>query len=346
MQCNRGDVSFFLTLSLLHGTVFLDKQEFHLTNDYGFGLLRLGVSVDVLEHNDKLLGALTLGIEVTKEELARRCGLGNVDPQHVRGGGNSSAIEEALCYPLPPAGAMLVTIRPDQDSIGAMAIFYLRAIGKEQTIDKALVVRIGAVDRLGLRGAHDAYASTGGLPGTQREADAIQVIVSSDDPTLTLEDKVVSISQIIAGEMSLQKLQTIAGMKVRSQREFIVVMELGVPLIETRGGYKEARSMINKDYPVGVVIDSAYAGQNGGEYRFTVVRKPGYFDRWGFDAEINAEEAKERGISREELERRMCGWGGNNNIVSSSEGFGCETVLPKERILTLVRNHSRSGIVS
>ena len=47
---------------------------------YTYGLLdpRAGVAGE----NLPLLGAATLGIEVTVPELARRCGLGNIDPQH------------------------------------------------------------------------------------------------------------------------------------------------------------------------------------------------------------------------------------------------------------------------
>lgn len=82
------------------------------------------------EKNDKIFAEApvgVLGIEVTVPALASRCTLGNIDPQH--GGGNAShaAIETALEAELPPAGAVLATIRADLDAVGAMAILAMRA---------------------------------------------------------------------------------------------------------------------------------------------------------------------------------------------------------------------------
>lgn len=84
--------------------------------------------------------ARTLGIEVTDPAVAAMCGLGNIDPQHgqhrplptwaaPRAG--SAAIDfAALGYSaMPDPGASLVTSRPDVDSIGAMAVLVLRALG-------------------------------------------------------------------------------------------------------------------------------------------------------------------------------------------------------------------------
>ena len=76
--------------------------------------------------NVRLLGPMTLGVEVTVPELARRCGLGNIDPQHGGGVGagtaDTAAIEACLTVTPPPAGATLVTVRPDLDAFGAMAL--------------------------------------------------------------------------------------------------------------------------------------------------------------------------------------------------------------------------------
>jgi hypothetical protein len=73
----------------------------------------------------------TLGIEVTDALLAAACDLGNIDPQHGFARGpvvaGRAAIDVALHWPRPPPGATLATIRPDADSIGAMAVLSLRA---------------------------------------------------------------------------------------------------------------------------------------------------------------------------------------------------------------------------
>lgn len=80
--------------------------------------------------NWALLGPTTLGIEVTDPELACQCGLGNLDPQHGVGAtAGVAAIEAALLHPLPPDGAILATLRPDSDAIGAMAVLHLRRLG-------------------------------------------------------------------------------------------------------------------------------------------------------------------------------------------------------------------------
>ena len=74
-----------------------------------------------------------LGIEMTEPDIAALCGLGNIDPQHGPDSTPDSpaAIEACLDAPLPPEDARLLTIRHDLDSIGAMAVFLLRARGIE-----------------------------------------------------------------------------------------------------------------------------------------------------------------------------------------------------------------------
>jgi hypothetical protein len=95
---------------------------------------------------------MTLGVEVTDGPLAGRCGLGNIDPQHGFGSGAArSAIEEALTWPLPPPGATLVTLRPDADALGAMAVLNIRAYDLHESRDVA--------ERAALIGRHDAFAN-------------------------------------------------------------------------------------------------------------------------------------------------------------------------------------------
>ena len=77
-----------------------------------------------------ILGPQTLGIEVTVPVLAAACALGNIDPQHTAGGDGRAAIEAALAWPLPDPGSTLVTVRPDLDSVGAMAVLTMRAAGR------------------------------------------------------------------------------------------------------------------------------------------------------------------------------------------------------------------------
>ena len=117
---------------------------------YTYGLLDPRAGAD--DENLSLLGATTLGIEVTVPELAYRCGLGNIDPQHGGGTGvgatGAAAIEACLTVTPPPAGSTLVTVRPDLDAFGAMALLALRRAGHEPRPDmRARIDRIARADR-------------------------------------------------------------------------------------------------------------------------------------------------------------------------------------------------------
>ncbi len=106
------------------------------------------------ETNNKIFACAAtgvLGVEVTVPALAARCALGNIDPQHTgyqglpaldpmwgyndasySGDGKwrfSTAIQLSTTCGLPPAGATLATVRPDLDSVGAMAVLAIRAEG-------------------------------------------------------------------------------------------------------------------------------------------------------------------------------------------------------------------------
>ena len=111
-----------------------------------------------------------LGIEMTEPAIARLCGLGNIDPQHGPDSTPDSpaAIEACLDEPLPPEGARLLTIRPDLDSIGAMAVFLLRARGIEPSaiLDiRKRISRIADVDRF----AQGPWPGRRGLPHSVEE---------------------------------------------------------------------------------------------------------------------------------------------------------------------------------
>ena len=106
--------------------------------------------IDPSRPASELFGDHVLGIEITVPALARACGLGNIDPQHGCGGGvGKAAIDSALEWPLPEPGALLVTIRPDADALGAMAVLSMRATG---TLITSAVRR-----RVMLVATHDAF---------------------------------------------------------------------------------------------------------------------------------------------------------------------------------------------
>lgn len=120
----------------------------------------------------------TLGIEVTDTDLASACQLGNIDPQHghhqswtgwpahVKG---EAAILFALRLPLGlvEPGAVLATVRPDLDSVGAMAVMVLRSacgfaapyVGHQSPLDPGRVnaVDIGVTERIEVIARADSF---------------------------------------------------------------------------------------------------------------------------------------------------------------------------------------------
>jgi hypothetical protein len=141
---------------------------------YKYGQLLPASAPRAAEANAALLGTDTLGIEVTEANVAQRCGLGNIDPQHNQSGNGISAIEVALGWPLPETGVQLVTIRADLDSLGAMALLTLRAEGRLITPPiRARVAEVGRVDSFAWgawpgprpmpNSADDILADVGGL---------------------------------------------------------------------------------------------------------------------------------------------------------------------------------------
>ena len=92
-------------------------------NPYTYCLL--GPRVGVAGDNLPLLDASSLGIEVTVPGLARRRGLGNIEPQH--GGGRHRSRSDGDA---PASGGGHVAVRPDPDAIGPMALLTLRRAGQ------------------------------------------------------------------------------------------------------------------------------------------------------------------------------------------------------------------------
>lgn len=154
---------------------------------YRFGLLDPRVEPAAQPH---LLGCGALGIEVTVPALAAACGLGNIDPQHAPGRDGRAAIEAALDWPLPPPGTLLVTIRPDLDSIGAMAVLGMRAAGEPIRPEaRARIDQIARADR------HDRGAWPGPRPLTSLWAEPTPLAA----PALLVADAALDLFERVPG---------------------------------------------------------------------------------------------------------------------------------------------------
>ena len=319
---------------------------------YRYGTLRTDNSDAARANNDEWLGAQTLGIEVTIGTLARRCELGHIDPQH-RMGGKSSAIEDSLEWPLPPHDSRLVTIRHDRDSIGAMAVLMLRAEGKENKIDKLITNAIGVLDRMPMHRAQKEYGDLLAL-FDRKHFDAMSYIVKH--PSWPIVRKVKMVAAIFIGEMPKEEINRYDRLRLEDQEcrktngRFEVEMYCSIAFCHAPGQYDAARNIVNREYPVAVVQDPERITPSGGKQdRWCIIRqeKPvKVFDRNGFVMAINLAEAEARYISVLELAEKGLTWGGPPNLVTSPQGEGNDTRVPKSRILELVRQYYESGVVT
>ncbi|MBX4195645.1 hypothetical protein KW796_01660 [Candidatus Parcubacteria bacterium] len=312
---------------------------------YRFGLLRLDISAEADAHNAQWLGPMTLGIEITCKPLMRACGLGNNDPQHPHG--ISSAIEDALEYPMPPDGAKIVTQRLDKDALGAMSIFYLRQRGMGVGIDSRLVAWIGAIDRLGY---NNACAECPGLAREfahkQSTSSAMNVISHDNGRWKTIDSKVIEIARILVGAIGETELHQIASLRRRLEKHSFKPYKIygNAILVRAPGKLREARQWANSRSQVAVISDTAFdGGINGTSRRWSVIAKTDIFDRTGFEREANILEASKRGISVSDLENLGLDCGGNQNIISSPEGAGRDSYISDEELLELVIAHTKSG---
>lgn len=94
---------------------------------YAYGVLDPRPTPEAQAANEAIFAkGKVYGVEVTIPALASRCEA-NLDPQHGSSGeALSSAIEGAIEWELPPNEATLATVKPDIDSVGAMAVIEMR----------------------------------------------------------------------------------------------------------------------------------------------------------------------------------------------------------------------------
>ena len=299
-----------------------------------------------------------LGIEVTIPALAARCGLGNIDPQHaaedyilcgecsarvakgdvVRNTGGfdacpqcgqanfqgsaepPAAIEAALTFELPPAGAVLATVRADPDAVGAMAVIAMRTDGVDLTAAKDRVALIAAADKAasgpwpGQRplpsasdpwpgGVTPSYAAVGAmctdfkLPLEERVALMRDWLLTGAEPagyrTRVEAERAEMIRALKAGEIKVDLVNGIAVVKSTHRAAMAV-------------GYARA--------PVVVAENPTFRVAGGESHRKVTIAAygPGYVDiRSALDT----------------LAAREPGWGGSPTIGGSPQGVSSELSL-------------------
>lgn len=180
-------------------------------------------------------GKKVYGIEVTIPALAEKCELGNLDPQHTGGDPNRAAIEDAVLVELPPDDALLVTVRPDPDSLGSMAIFNIRHKNpqlKPETIEKVhKVAEADTFSKGAWPGKREIPSEENPWPEGQSELAPVGAL--SMDFKVPIKSRVEKIQQWLEGDVIPQEYLE----RIEIERKDIVkAIESGGIKIEERNG--------------------------------------------------------------------------------------------------------------
>lgn len=273
--------------------------------------------------NDEIFNAgPVLGIEVTVPALAARC-TGNLD--HHGPGSNSetpSACEQALgMYEIIAAGKCplrLVTVRPDADSITAMAVIhnYYEGWG----VDPSIVEDVGRFDRLG--------------PAAGKPSQLITAIArKAMDHKISLEERVVWVGEIMTGADKRQEIAELCSAHdaeltaARKTSELTLHADGRIAVVvsthrfATTLGYESAPVVVA--YNPDMLVDPKEPTK--GTYRkFTVCR---------YDSHVPCDLPK----ALAELQKIEPGWGGRGDIFGSPQGVS--STLTVDQVVEVVSRH-------
>ena len=283
------------------------------------------------EPNKELLGKNTLGIEVTIPRLSERCGLGNIDPQHTEGL-QISAVQYVLQkyesgdFKLPPEGSVLVTIRPDADAIGTMALITLLLEGEKITREiKERIALINKIDsfvsgkwpgKQPLPSKENPWPSSSFASGEERKEFSIVTAISMDN-TLPLSERIRLVMEWLKTDKAPKEYQDMVN---RERQEMISALENGEIKIEVRevngipvalveSTYLGGTTLAYTQAPVIIVKNPkhVFPGIEGTYLKYTVAQyNPGWVD-------LNK--------VKEELNKLENGWGGSQTIIGSPQGI-------------------------
>lgn len=294
--------------------------------------------------NSAVLGADTLGIEVTIPALAAQCGLGNIDPQHSGTSSHSAAILAALDAPLPPAGATLVTMRPDLDSVGAMAVLGLRASGRGDGINRGIVDSIARADAFdhgewpGAREIATTYSAWMLQPATSSSHPRMAPLAAlCADRAEAMSDRVAAMAQAICGHGVSGLLPYIVQVKEQRMALLLSIREGATrvsnepesPICRVTSTHRGVRDIGYHLAPVVVATNPEMRGPNGAYLKHTICQwRAGYADLRATAAALNRLEEEHGGTP---------GWGGSATIIGSPQG--ASSALTNDDVASVVRNH-------
>lgn len=287
------------------------------------------------EQNEKIfaLGRI-LGVEVTIPALAVRCSDGNLDHHGQDSTPDTpSACEQAMTFGFPydwvvgqdggqrptewPA-PVLATVRPDADSVTAMAVIENRLA--DRPIDRDLIAAVGTFDRFG---------PSAGKPDARVNA----IARKAADFKLPLEERVAWVADLLAGTNKSEEIAALvaahdseladarkaSGLTLHADGRIACVVS--THRFGTTLGYESASVVVamNPSMPVDPKDSSK------GTYRkFTVCR---------YDSHIPCDLP----AALKELQALEEGWGGRGDIFGSPQGIS--STLTVEQVIEVVSRH-------
>ncbi len=271
-----------------------------------------------------------IGIEVTIPDLAKRCDI-NIDPQHTQKNLDKAAIEEVLELPfLENHGdnVLVVTIRPDLDSIGSMSVLLMRQYPQSDLIDWSLgrIADIANFDKF-KQGKWKAKPLPKKLEVTDLEV--MGLVVSDHDLELDLRIRLMEsfLEFNVLPDGYKQKALDKKKAQIRGLYNGeikIEKQEYGVAYVES--SHRGALEMGYCSAPIVVATNNEMIGEKYKYYKKHTIcqHELGYLDLEKVTQDLN------------KIEK---GWGGSLTIIGSPQGIS--SIIGKERILEIVKKHKK-----
>ncbi|MFZ3073565.1 MAG: hypothetical protein WA093_00310 [Minisyncoccales bacterium] len=289
-----------------------------------------------IEFNDKVFANLVYGIEVTVPALAKRC-VKNLDPQHTDGNADIAAIEVAVTAELPSEDLTLATVRADLDSVGAMAIFSMRAKGISLELAMDRISQIAIADKF----ARGGYPGPQSLPTRDNPWDEKTASASSSQSLAAIAAAVADFKVPLGTRVETMEKWLLEGVEPKQYRDsverersdLVAAIESGQIKTEVRAGgkivvvettHRAATTVGYSVAPVVVALNPSFKQGPGDAYRkFTVCAfEPKFADIRGALAELAKLEA---------------GWGGSPTIGGSPQGVS--SALTIDQVVEIVEKY-------
>lgn len=274
-------------------------------------------------------GKKVYGIEVTIPALAAKCELGNLDPQHTGGDHTRAAIEDAVSVELPPEDARLVTVRPDLDALGSMAIFNIRHGSELTTEILEKVKKVAEMDTFSKGGwPGERELPTKENPWPEGQSELAPLTALSSDFKVPVADRVKKI-QLWFEENAVptEYVERLA----RERSDIAEALERGEIKVEVTDGIAEVetthRAGMDIGYrkaPIVIALNPKFQLAGGEPHRKYTV------------AQFTAEYADLKS-ALEELKAKEEGWGGSPTIIGSPQGISSK--LSMEEVFEIVKKY-------